>query len=77
MKNEADCDLNLFAGETICVSDQSGRTGAEVENTLHPTTNEVKAEAIKTYSEPDFRRFMETIPELYQYKWTIFANLGK
>ena len=77
MKNETDCDLNSFAGKIICVSDPSGQTGTEVKDVLHLTTEQVKAQAIKTYSESDVKDFVERIPELYEFKSTVFTNLGK
>ena len=77
VSNETDCNLNSFVGKIICVSDQSGRTGANVKDTLYLTTDEVKAKAIETYSESDVREFLEEFPWFYNYKSTVFTDLGK
>ena len=72
-----DCDLRCFSGKIICVSDQSGGTGTNFEKTLRLTTNQVKAKVIETYSESNVRHFMEEIPRFYNYKSTVFTDLGK
>ena len=77
MNNKTDCDLHSFADTILCFSDQSGRTGAEVEGTLYLSTEQVKAKVIETYSESNVRHFMEEIPQLYRFKSTIFTDLGK
>ena len=51
--------------------------GANIEGISYLTTQEAKAKAIETYSESDVRRFMENIPQFYNYKSTIFTDLGK
>jgi len=70
------CFSTLPHGGTICVSGETGRTGAEVEDGLCLTANELKARAIKTYSEKDLRRFVEKIPQLYKQKSTVFTDLA-
>jgi len=76
--NETDVNLHSFAGKITCVnSDQSGRTGIKIKDTVLLTTAEVKAKAIETYSESDVRDFLEEIPWFYNYKSTVFTDLGK
>ena len=79
--NETDCDMHSFLGKIICASNQSGRTGAKVEYTLNLptplTTDEVKEKVIETYSESDLRKFLEGIPEFYNFKSIVFTGLGK
>jgi len=77
VNNETDCDLHSFAAKIICVSDESGRTGANIEGTSYLMADQVKAQVIETYSESDVRHFMEEIPWFYKFKSTIFTNLGK
>ena len=77
VSNETDCNLNSFLGKIICVSDQSGRTGAKVEDTLYLTTNEVKAKAIEIYSESDMRHVLEEIPRLSKFKSSVITDVGK
>ena len=77
MENGIDGNLNSFSGNIICVSDLSGTTGAKIEDTLYLTANEVKAKVMETYSESDLRQFLERIPQLYQFKSTVFTDLGK
>ena len=77
MNNETDCNLHSCAGKIICVSDQTGKTGAKVKDSLYLTTDKVKATVIKTNPELDWRHFLEEIPQFYKFKSTIFSNLGK
>ena len=67
----------LFLGKIICVSDQSGRMGAKVEDNLYLKANEVKAHVIKNYSESDVKEFLEGIPQFYKQKSTVFNDFGK
>ena len=48
-----------------------------MKDTMYLTTTEVKAKVIETYSESDMRHFMEAISWFYNYKSTIFTDLGK
>ena len=77
MDNETDCDLNSFAGDIICVSDEFGRISTNVVGTLYLTTDQVKAKAIETCSESDVRHFMEESPWFSKFKSTVFTDLGK
>ena len=77
MDNETDCDLNSFSGKIICVSDRLGRIGAKIKGALHLTTDQVKDQVLKTYSETEVRHALEEIPQFYNYKSTVFTNLGK
>ena len=77
MDNQTDENLQSFSGMISCFSDQSVRTGDKIKDTMYLTNAEVKAKAMETYSELDVRRFMEEIPRFYNYKSTIFTNLGK
>jgi len=77
VNKETDGNLHSFAGRIICVSDESGRMGANIEGTSYLTTQEVKAKAIETYSESDVRHILEKIPQFYNFKSTVFTNLGK
>ena len=77
MNDETDGNLHSFSGRIICVSDESGRAGANIEGTSYLTTQEVKAKAIETYSESDVRHVVEEIPQLYNFKSTVFTNVGK
>ena len=77
MNNETDNKLHSFAGKIICVSDESGRMEANIEHTSYLRTDEVKAKAIETYSESDVRHIVEEIPQLYNFKSTVFTDWGK
>ena len=59
------------------MSEPSRRTGINVEDILCLTADEVKAKAIETYSESDVRHVVEEIPQLYNFKSTVFTNVGK
>ena len=52
---------------------------AKVEDALytHLTADEVKARAITDYSEEDLRRYLEGVPRFYEFKSTVFTDLGK
>ena len=67
MHNETDCDLHSFSGKIICVSDHN----------MFLTTGKVKDLVLKTYSESDVRHALEEIPQFYNYKSTVFTELGK
>ena len=41
------------------------------------TADELKTKAIETYSESDVRHVVEEIPQLYNFKSTVFTNVGK
>ena len=71
-------NLYSFTGKIICVSDQSGRMGDKVEETLYLlTTDQVKARVIESGPEFDWKTFLEKIPQFYKYKLPVFTDLGK
>ena len=76
MDNETDCNLRSFPGKIICVS-ESEETDTTVEASLYLTTEQVKAKVMQTYSESDLRDFLEKLPQFYNYKSTIFTDLGE
>ena len=79
MKNSTNCDRHLFTGKIIFCSDISDEMAVKVENGLYVplTDGEVKARAIKDYSEEDLRRYLEGVPRFYEFKSTVFTDLGK
>ena len=76
MRLMAICTL-YFAGKIIGVSEPSRRTGINVEDILCLTADELKTKAIETYSESDVRHVVEEIPQFYNFKSTVFTNVGK
>ena len=77
MDNKTDCNLHSFAGKIIGVSDQSGITGANIEHDSLLTADEVKTKVIETHPESDFKDFLEGNPQFYEFKSTIFTDLGE